>query len=192
MRTYFNVLLFFTLLICGFTLALSSQLGLFQDLFVFLGMALLWLGLLIGIGIAVMILFIHLQEQPLRPLLIRLSIILVILGTSIGLLKFYVPIRIGFLASRPAFDRWLAQNPNPANRSLKTQLGWYEVNHYAVDPRGGHYFRVHQGGDGLGPDIMSYGFVYRPNSEGTPFGAAEYRGYHLDGDWYWFHASDDW
>lgn len=192
MRTYFNVLLFFTLLICGFTLALSSQLGLFQDLFVFLGIFLLWLGLLIGIGIAVMILFIQRHEPSSRPLLIRLSITVAILGTSIGLLKFYVPVRIGFLASRPAFDRWLAQNPKPANRSLTTQLGWYAVNHYADDPRGGHYFRVYQGGNGLGPDIMSYGFVYRPNSEGTPFGAAEYRVYHLDGDWYWFHASDDW
>ena len=31
-----------------------------------------------------------------------------------------------------------------------------------------------------------------PNTEGTPFGAAQYRYRRVIGDWYWFMASDDW
>ena len=40
---------------------------------------------------------------------------------------------------------------------------------------------------------MSYGFAYRPNRQGSPFGAARYGVWRLSGsDWYWFRASDDW
>ncbi len=38
---------------------------------------------------------------------------------------------------------------------------------------------------------MSYGFVYRPNPEGTPFGNAGYRYSYVVGDWYCFSASND-
>ena len=66
------------------------------------------------------------------------------------------------------------------------------VDEYTADPRGGVYFRVHRGHDGIGPDVMSYGFVYKPNRIGTPFGAAGYHLFRLGNDWYWFRASDDW
>ncbi len=71
------------------------------------------------------------------------------------------------------------------------QLGIYQVDEWAVDPRGGVFFRVNTGGDGLGPDTMSYGFAKHPNSTGTPFGMAKYRTFPLVGDWYWFRASND-
>ncbi len=51
--------------------------------------------------------------------------------------------------------------------------------------------RTYAGPDGIGPDTMSYGFAFRPNREGTPFGKA---GYHLSpmiGDWYCFSASNN-
>ena len=82
----------------------------------------------------------------------------------------------------PSSDRAL-----PLNR----RLGIFQVDEYAADPRGGVYVRVHSGGDGLGPDIMSYGFAYQPNSKGTPFGAAEYQTFAIGRGWYWFRASDD-
>lgn len=76
--------------------------------------------------------------------------------------------------------------------ALNRRLGAYEVDEYAADPRGGVFFRVHIGFDGISPDRMSYGFAFKPNRQGTPFGAARYRVYRLGGDWYWFHASNDW
>jgi hypothetical protein len=38
---------------------------------------------------------------------------------------------------------------------------------------------------------MSYGFAFRPNLKGAPFGNAGYRTRHLFGDWYVFAVSDD-
>ena len=51
---------------------------------------------------------------------------------------------------------------------------------------------AHIGVDGISPDRMSYGFAYKPNAEGTPFGASRYRVFRLGDDWYWFRVSDDW
>jgi hypothetical protein len=54
------------------------------------------------------------------------------------------------------------------------------------------FFRTHTGPDGLGPDQTSYGFAFRPNDQGTPFGNAHYQHHHLFGGWYAFAASNDW
>ena len=75
---------------------------------------------------------------------------------------------------------------------LDTQYGVFAVDSIKVDPRGGVYFRVYKGMDGIGPDIMSSGFAYQPNADGTPFGAARYTYTRLREDWYVFHASNDW
>jgi len=75
---------------------------------------------------------------------------------------------------------------------LDRWLGIYHVDEWASDQRGGVYFRTGTGPDGIGPDTMSYGFVYRPNREGSPFGASHYMVRRLGGDWYWFRASNDW
>jgi hypothetical protein len=45
--------------------------------------------------------------------------------------------------------------------------------------------------DGIGPDTMSYGFAFKPNPEGTPFGRSGYSYSHVVGDWYVFSASND-
>jgi hypothetical protein len=71
------------------------------------------------------------------------------------------------------------------------RIGIYWVDKYVADPRGGVYFRTGTGVDGFGPDVMSYGFAYRPNADGSPFGGARYGRWRLFGDWYWFRASDD-
>ena len=119
--------------------------------------------------------------------------LLMLLGTY-TLLRFYVPRRIAFMASRSAFQRLVEQAPEADNGtiSLNRRLGIYLVDEYSTDPRGGIYFRVYSGADGIGPDVMSYGFCYNPNSNGSPFGASQYRTFKMGNGWYWFRASDDW
>ncbi|WP_414756661.1 hypothetical protein [Anabaena sp. CCY 9910] len=109
------------------------------------------------------------------------------------LLKFYIPRRLAFMISQSAFEQVRVQLPISAkgNIKLNRKLGLYEVDEYAMDSRGGVYFRVFWDGDGLSPDTISYGFVHQPNSEGSPFGTANYQVFYLYGDWYWFRVSDD-
>lgn len=118
------------------------------------------------------------------PALVALCFALVLTGT---------PRRVAFLLSRPAFRRHVARAPadDYEGERLGRLLGLYHVDRYAADPRGGVYFRTHAGLDGIGPDTMSYGFAYRPNPKGSPFGNARYRRTPLAGDWYSFSASDD-
>jgi hypothetical protein len=127
------------------------------------------------------------------PLTVRgASVAPLIVIVTYGLLEFDVPSRVAFAAARGAFERHL--KTAPVSEARGERLGWvgiYWVDRYAADPRGGVYFRTGSGPAG-GPDEMSYGFAYRPNGEGTPFGAAEYRVSALVGEWYWFQASDDW
>lgn len=106
-----------------------------------------------------------------------------------------LPLRLAFAISRPAFERYLEPgDPVDVTRrdhSFDRRLGLYHVDNRAVDRRGGVYFRTRQGADGLGPDVMSHGFAYRPNHEGTPYGRSGYSLKHLFGSWYRFQASDD-
>lgn len=131
------------------------------------------------------------RSQFSKATVIRIVLIAIVSIGSYGLLKFYVPRRIAFSLSRPAFDRGLEKTPQGTNiRSL--QFGVYKIEAYAIDRRGGQYFRAYSHGDGLGPDTVSYGFVYQPNSEGSPFGDAYYGIHPLGKGWYWFEASGDW
>lgn len=133
-----------------------------------------------------------------KPLRIRLqwrqaAILLALLFGTYILLEFYVPCRIAFAVSREAFEQTipLATLSTYGGVALNRQLGVFTVDEFASDARGGVYFRVHDGGAGFGPDIMSYGFVYKPNQNGTPFGSAGYCVFPLGDDWYWFKVSDD-
>ena len=110
------------------------------------------------------------------------------------LLGLRVPQVVGFAGSRSAFDRTVGELGSAGNEDPRAgrRFGIYEVAEYAADPRGGVYFVTLQAGDGLGPDTMSYGFAYRPNDAGSPFGAASYATFPLGGGWYSFRASDDW
>lgn len=114
---------------------------------------------------------------------------------TILLLRAQVPRRVAFHSSRPAFDRLAASAPVVRSRfpvgEFARRVGVYQVDRRAADARGGVYFRTHTGPDGIGPDTMSYGFAYRPNFEGTPFGKSGYRLTRVSGDWYVFEASDD-
>jgi hypothetical protein len=120
---------------------------------------------------------------------------LAVVFTAVGLVASHVPQRIALLFSISALTEWVESAPANEFRGveLNRRFGLYHVDRYGADARGGVFFRTGTGGDGLiGPDQMSYGFAFRPNSEGTPFGNAGYVSLHLFGDWYVFSASDDW
>jgi hypothetical protein len=106
-------------------------------------------------------------------------------------LYFRIPLRVAFLFSRPAFDRVVTDGGQWWEKTASARLGIYSVDSCRIDPRGGVYLRTFQGADGIGPDTMSHGFVFKPNLAGTPFGRAGYRYTEVIGDWYSFCASDD-
>jgi hypothetical protein len=130
------------------------------------------------------------RRTAVSPPQLMVAPVLVIL--MLGLLTYYIPRRIVFLALHGLFERHLttAQVSDYGGPYLGC-VGIYRVDAYAADARGGVYFRTTKTADGIGPDTMSYGFAHRPNRQGTPFGASGYRVYRLHGDWCWFHASDD-
>ena len=66
----------------------------------------------------------------------------------------------------------------------------YYVDRFAADLRGGLYFRTRSSPDGFYTYRMTYGFCYRPNREGSPFGDGKYALAHVVGDWYAFQASE--
>jgi hypothetical protein len=119
------------------------------------------------------------------------SIATLILGAVLIMNSF--PRRVAFVLSRPAFQQHAvtARVSEYNGEALARWIDVYYVDRYGADPHGGVYFRTHSGADGIGPDTMSYGFAYRPNAEGTPFGRATYRYSHVVGDWYEFSASND-
>jgi hypothetical protein len=127
-----------------------------------------------------------------------------IVASTVLLLAFHVPMRIGFAMSRAAFERALPSATqkllsqvdmypvhDPGSRARVRLVGSFEVHDVIRDPRGGVFFCIRHPGDGLGPDTMTYGFAYEPNRKGTPFGNASYELSALGGDWYLFSASDD-
>jgi hypothetical protein len=191
-----NVIIALIALACLAALATSVYPGVLNDL-LFMGILLSFLIAPVVFIVGGIVLLILARKGKLRGLRIprtRAAIVFALLLGTYVLLKFYVPRRVAFAASRAAFEQMILQATPSEHQGtpLNRRLGIYMVDEYAADPRGGVYFRVHSGGDGLGPDRMSYGFAYKPNPRGTPFGAARYGLFRLGTDWYWFRASDDW
>lgn len=117
----------------------------------------------------------------------------VVMFATMGLLWLHVPQRIIFAPYASDLEAFVSNAPAGEDRTteLGRQFGPYWVDRYSADPRGGVFFRTHDGPDGIGPDTMSYGFAFQPNRDGTPFGDAKYLLRHLFGDWYAFAASND-
>jgi len=117
-----------------------------------------------------------------------------IMFVTLGLLWFHVPQRVAFAFCYGDLQGLVDSAPTDAfhGEELGQRAGPYRVDRYAADKRGGAFFRTATGPDGIGPDEMSYGFVFQPNGQGTPFGNAHYRQCHLFGKWYEFAASNDW
>lgn len=189
-----NALVAFALLACAAALLVSVYPGVLNDLlFLAILLSIPVLGLIGLVAIPfVVILAVKARWRDVHIPWTRLMIVAALLAGTYVLLKFYVPRRIAFIASRSSFERMVAQSPPSQFSTTPRRFGVYRVDEIAADPRGGVYFRTHAGADGIGPDTMSYGFVHKPNSQGSPFGAAWYKVHHITGDWYWFKASDDW
>lgn len=196
MKVAAHVIIALTAIACLVALAISVYPGVLNDL-LFVGILLSFL-VVPFVGIVALVGVIALARKGMlrgvRIPRMRLAVVLVLLFGTYVLLKFYVPRRIAFAASRASFEQMVprATPSDYRGTSLNRRLGLYNVDEYASDPRGGVYFRVYKGRDGIGPDVMSYGFAHTPNVQGTPFGAAHYRVFRLGDDWYWFRASDDW
>ena len=192
MKTLGNVVLFSTAIVCPAALAISIYPGVLNDLlFSAILLGILVIPVIAILALVALIVFAYLGKlKYVRPPWAQAAVVFAILSCTFLLLLFYVPRRIAFAASRTAFEELVPQAVEQATH-LNRRVGVFEVDDYAADPRGGVYFRVYQGADGIGPDRMSYGFVANPNSEGTPFGAARYCTFSLGHNWHWFCASDD-
>ena len=182
-----------TAVVCLVVLAISIYPGWLNDLFTF---AVLLGFLVVPVVLAALFIFVLIQyrrgnlrldEFPLKYILITL---LMLCTTAIAL-RFYIPRRIAFATCRSSFQL-IVDGGIVDDREFNRRIGPYQIDECLIDDRGGTYFRVYSGADGIGPDVMSYGFCYNPNRDGSPFGAAQYRTFRLGNGWYWFRASDDW
>ncbi|MCI0462212.1 MAG: hypothetical protein L0Z62_35110 [Gemmataceae bacterium] len=117
-----------------------------------------------------------------------------VMFATLGLLWLRVPQRVIFAFHASELRGLVDTAPGDGFQGQDTgrQVGLYRIDCSRADHRGGVYFRTHTGPDGIGPDTMSYGFAFRANGQGTPFGNAYYRYRWLFGDWYVFAASNDW
>jgi hypothetical protein len=195
--------LIITLVTACIVLGVSIWPGLLEDILLAAALlAIVWVPLVL-LGVAATAAFFyrrrrsgHLDAVPRREAFAILLIAIV----ALLLLIFHIPRQVAFVLARASFEQIVQSAPlygdtrTPVNyegRALNMRLGLYEVDEHARHPLGGVFFRTHVGADGIGPDQMSYGFVYRPNPKATPFGSAQYSVFHIRGDWYWFRVSDD-
>lgn len=79
----------------------------------------------------------------------------------------------------------------PGRDAPKEWAGLYPIFNRTVDDAGGVYLVTTVRRDGIGPDITSSGFAYKPSLERSPFGRKYYAPVRISGDWYTFEASDD-
>jgi hypothetical protein len=132
------------------------------------------------------------SAQP-RPFRWAAGSICIAFGTAISL-WFHIPTKLQFAVHERLFQRLVERAPVATSRHgypLGEKLGCYLIDRYGRDPRGGVFFSTYSVADGLGPDKVTYGFVFKPNKEGTIFGNASYRRSRLFGDWWVFSVSDD-
>lgn len=177
--------------VAGFAaLVISIHPGLLNDLLFFAVLVAVVMALPVGITLVIYALISYRRGDIWIPWA-EMKIALLILSVTLVALYFYLPLRISFAACRGSFEALLVSSPASDPR-FDRRIGPYRIDQCLVDDGGGTYFRVHEGGDGIGPDTISYGFCHLPDPQGSPFGAAKYRTYPLGNDWYWFRASDDW
>lgn len=97
------------------------------------------------------------------------------------------PRRLFFRLFQPELEAMLPDAPPAGDRvtvPVNADLQIYWIDHWGTDRRGGTYFRTAVGRK------RSYGFVHKPNAEGSPFGDEDYKTHPLRGDWHSFQASE--
>jgi len=196
MKTASTLVLVISVACSAGLLVLSLWPGAFDTLyFIALLTAVFWVPMA-GIGaLVLLVLAIRMVIQGAkgsRASLVRLVVAGAIPLLSLALVLTHIPLRLAFTFCRPSFEQWVESAPT-TEYDLEVpyqRIGLWHVDEYAADPRGGVYFRVGTGQD-LGPNTMSYGFAFKPNPEGSPFGNRRYRRSRLTGDWFYFQVSDD-
>jgi hypothetical protein len=190
-----NTLVVICTLVCVAALGISIYPGLLGDLLIWPIVISILIAPIVALFAVISLLFfdwtriLDRSRLPWRQIKVSMTF----LGVTFLLLSFFVPGRIAFAMSKSAFEQLVAKAPRPElSMRVNRRLGVYYVDEYAVDLRGGVYVRVRTGPDGIGPDTMSYGFAYKPNRQGSPYGAKYYDISYLEGNWYLFSASDDW
>ncbi len=125
--------------------------------------------------------------------LFRLGLAAAMLVATYGLLRVYAPRRLAFMASHTEFTTMLAQAPSLAHKiePVDQYAGLYRVKDIAVTPDGGTHFRVYESANGFFRNRTSYGFVYKPGRDHSPYGGEAYRIRPLGAGWYWFRASEE-
>jgi hypothetical protein len=197
MKTVSIVVLVISAACCASLLTLSLWPGTLDNLFLLAVLTAVFWVPLAGIGafvlLALAVRMVIKGAKGSRASLLRLVVAGAVLLLSLALVLTHIPLRLAFTFGRPFFEQWVESAPASqyGGEALNRRIGMWRVDEYAADPRGGVYFRVGTGPDGLGPDTMSYGFALKPNPEGSPFGNAHYRRSRLTGEWFYFRASDD-
>ena len=129
---------------------------------------------------------------PPRPRPRWLAPAAIVLVANCGLLWCAAPRRLAFLHARPSFEMHVPVAPPAASGAgpVDLRLGVYVVDRFGTDPRGGIYFQTCSNPDAFHASTVSYGFAYRPNPSGTPFGDEDCVIEHIVGDWYSYQASN--
>jgi hypothetical protein len=119
----------------------------------------------------------------------RLVPVFTMFALTFTLLVLRVPCSLTFAASQAEFEELLENAPLDEYHGgdLDRKVGSFKVDRYGRDARGGVYFRTQAIGF---LDTTSFGFAWKPNPQGSPFGGEDYSLSPLFGDWYVFTATD--
>ena len=128
------------------------------------------------------------QRKPLRSAVAVQAVVFGGIGFSLAVVG--IPFRIGFALSRSGLERF-RESIKTSDQHIASPMwvGIYRVDRYATDLRGGLFIRTCTGADLI--DTISYGFAFRPNREGTPFGRANYNLVPVSEEWQVFSVSND-
>ncbi|MHC4741530.1 MAG: hypothetical protein ACYS8Z_06455 [Planctomycetota bacterium] len=169
--------------------------GSLEDFTFFLAISsIIWLPILLAICVYTVVKIFWLcrsDKQRAKLMFLRFVVSLAIVFFTLGLVYFEIPLRTAFCLCKSSFEEYLEEDPIESSMfsPINKRLGIWNVDRYEKDPRGGAYFRIGTGHDLV--DQLSYGFVFMPNREGTPFGNAKYVLIWITGDWYCFGVSND-
>lgn len=123
-----------------------------------------------------------------------------VIGLTIIFLSINVPLKWSFSQVESSFSWLVGWDLEPgAIAFVEQQFGPYYINEIAHSELGGIYLWMRPPSF-VPSDRTNYGFAYRPNSQGSPFGGGaesdrDYEIHPIYGDWYWFQdnfGSDDW
>jgi hypothetical protein len=121
-----------------------------------------------------------------------LGAFVLVLALNCSLLWFEAPRRLAFFRAKRAFEASVHDAPMAYSdrREFDRRFGPYHVDQRTADPRGGVYFRTRAARGAFQASKLTYGFAYRPNPAGSPFGDEQYALSHIEGDWYVFRAAE--